>query len=79
MSTVVFEAKSGAKLAELAPQSRESISGEKWRTWLRKLKCEPRRCEQSKHPQEIERYAELYIRSSNYTGISNVLSNACIA
>ena len=78
MSTEVFEAKSGAKLAELAPQSEASVAGRS-----RGLGGEHQNASQ-KGLSKVSATMKLSIMLNyvlyllDYTGTSNILSNACI-
>ena len=78
MSIEVFEAKSRAKLVELAEQSRESIAGESKRLYQDNQNTSQEGVSKVSATRKLSIMLDYVLDLADYAGTSNVLSNACI-
>ena len=79
MSTKVFEAKSRAKLAMLAPQSGASIAGKSGGLCQENQSVNQEGVSKVSATRKLSIMLNYVLDLSDYARMSNVLSNACIA
>ena len=78
MSTEIFKAKSRAKLTELALQSRASVVGESGGFHWENQSASQEGTSKVSAARKLSTILNYVLDLSDYTGMSNVLSNACI-